>query len=104
MGLLKSVILITNGIYDLICGSNLIFGFSDKLKHLHTDLFDNPNEELISFMLIIFGLMRLSLNSVYAFISYILEAIILYHYGKKFNIKVIATIAFSLILAFFTII
>jgi hypothetical protein len=104
MGLLKSGVLIINGIYNLICGSNLILGFSDNLKQLHTNLFDNPDEKLIGAMLIIFGLMRLSLNSLYAFISYILEAIILYYYGKKFNIKVIVTIAFSLFLALFTII
>lgn len=96
-------ILLINGFYDLICAFNIQLTFSEQLKKLHYDLFDDPNKNNITIMLIYFAISRLSLNRKLAFISYIAEAFILYIYGKKNNNKVYFTIAFSLLLAYITI-
>ena len=68
-----------NGIYDLICGFNLIFNYSPLLSKLHTNLFkkiDNISKRLLGFILIFLGLMRLSSNDQFIFLSYIFEILI----------------------------
>ena len=70
-------LLIINGIYDIICGFDLIYNFLPKLNILHTQLFiniDNITKRFLGYLLLLLGMMRLSLNYKLIFLSYIFEA------------------------------
>ena len=75
--IILNTIFIINGLYDIICGFNLIYNFSPRLNLLHTQLFINIDDivkRFLGYILLLFGMMRLSLNYNFICISYFFEA------------------------------
>ena len=103
-----NTIIIINGIYDIICGLNLVYNFFPPLLELHTGLFININEDIkrfLGYIILLFGIIRLSQNysliiSSYIFEIYFFENENIYNkYGMN-TIKVRIVSIMSLILAF----
>ena len=92
--ILLRTFIILNGIYDIICGFNLIYDFSPRLSLLHTSqLFINIDDNVkrfLGYVLLLFGIIRLSLNYNLICISYLFEAYLfeyeLYKNNKNVNI------------------
>jgi hypothetical protein len=72
-----NIIFVINGIYDIICGLNLIYNFIPNLAYLHAGVFINIDEitkRFLGYLIFTLGIIRLSLNYEMIFISYMIEA------------------------------
>ena len=100
------IIFIINGYYDIICGLNLIYNFIPNLDYLHVGVFstiDDIAKRFLGYIILLFGIIRLSLNYKLIFISYLYEAFVFEYENikNKMNIYKVRFISISCILLSF---
>jgi RsiW-degrading membrane proteinase PrsW (M82 family) len=104
------VILLLNGIYDIICFLCILFNLQNKIHFLHPNIFLNNHDKkfnrLLAFWIFTYGIVRLfaAFNSqliIFASITYFIEAFyFLYelYLNETHKEKAIFVIIFSFIL------
>lgn len=97
-----------NGIYDIICGINLLCNYIPYINLLHTTIYNKINKSTqrhLGYLLLIIGYIRISSNNNLIITSYIFEAL-LFEIENIYNNMDIMKVRFitlsSLLLALYT--